>query len=236
MGIVEDIVNVVEEYLGTDYEDIELSGIPTIENIGFGKKVYTRKLTTFSIDLRGSTQLLFDHHRKTVAKIHKAFLTAITMTIRKFGGEVRDFQGDAILAFWEAKYKREVQSAVRAAFAIRWLISVKLASYFKKYEDQLKYGIGVDFGEVCIARVGIKRNVNYNGLIYVGKSVNFAVAMSNDQFNSSKIMISPDVYSCLDNSHIVSGRTNENVWVDGNLIWNNKNWPVKYSTYYWSFN
>ena len=234
MGDVEDIVNKVEEYLDTDYEAINLSGIPTIDNIGFGKKVYTRSLTTFSIDLRKSTQLLFDHHRKTVAKIHKAFLTAITMTIKKYGGEVRDFQGDGILAFWDAQFQYQIRNAVRAAFAIRWLISIKLAKYFKKYENQLNYTIGVDFGDVCIARVGIKRNVNYNGLIYVGKSVNFAVAMSNDQSSSPKIMISTAVYNNLDNDHILS-KKRENMWKDGSLVWNGKRQSIKHSTYYWGF-
>ena len=183
---VEDIVNNVKTCLAPNYKAVKLNGIPTINNIHFGKKVYTRRLTTFSIDLRRSTQLLFDHDRTDVAKIHKAFLTGATRVIERHGGKVRDFQGDSILAFWETS-PSHISNAVKAALGIRWLISIELKKEFKKYENQLKYVIGIDTGDVSIARVGVKGNVDYNGLIYIGESVNFAVAMANDRENSPKL-------------------------------------------------
>jgi len=237
MGKIEDIENVIKDYLDGDYEIINLNGIPTVDNIGFGKKAYKINLTTFSIDLRKSSQLLFDHHKQTAGKIHKAFLTAIVKTIRNYGGEIRDFQGDSILAFWGANSQSQIQKAVRAAFAIKWVLSDKLDIYFKKYES-LNYGIGIDYGEIYIIRAGEKRNPNYNDLVYIGKSVNFAVAIANQAERPKCIEISRRTYDNLNDELIYTKDewgNKKNMWYESTVNWNNKEYLTTRSSFHWEF-
>jgi len=237
MGIVDDIENTIKEYLEGDYEINPFDGIPTIDNVTFGKKAYKTEMTTFSIDLRKSSQLLFDHQNQTTGKIHKAFLTATAKTIQYFGGEIRDFQGDSILAFWKGKNKPDIQAAVRAALAIKWLLSKRLKNYFQKYTE-LNYGIGIDNGDIYVVRAGIKRNPNNNDLVYIGKSVNFAVAIANKAENPNNIEISPIVYNNLnDDLWYANDKLGNkvNMWRNGNTGWNNKNYPTYYTNYRWEF-
>lgn len=237
LGVVEDIENKISDYLDGDYEIIEIGGIPTIDNIAFGKKAYKTELTTFSIDLRRSSQLLFDHHKQTSGKIHKAFLTATASIIRHYGGQIRDFQGDSILAFWGGFNKPDIQKAVRAAFAIKWMLSTKLKKYFNQYTE-LDYGIGIDNGDVYIVRAGIKRNPNNNDLVYIGKSVNFAVAIANQAKNPYTIEVSSLVYKNLNDDLYYSVDklgNKKNMWKDGTVTWNKRKYNTYYTTYNWGF-
>ncbi len=183
--------------------------------------------------MRKSSQLLFEHHKQTAGKIHKAFLTAIAQTIKHHGGQIRDFQGDSILAFWDGKYQKDLRNAVKAAFGVRWLLSTKLKKYFEKYTE-LDYGIGIDYGEVYVFRAGIKRNPDNNDLVYIGKSVNFVVAIANQACLPSAIVISSDTHHNLDDNLKISSK-GYNMWEDGTIYWNGKNYDIKQTAYYYSF-
>lgn len=228
VGIIENIDNKVKSYLDGDYQIIDFNGIPQIYNVAFGKKAYKTSLITFSIDLRKSSQLLFDHPEKTAGKIHKAFLTVIVETIRHFGGHVRDFQGDSILAFWGAQKQGAIRNAVTAALGIRWLLTTKLKKHFEKYTT-LDYGIGIALGEVYVLRAGIKQNPNNNDLVYIGKSVNFAVAIANQAKLPACIEVSRKLFKKLTEDLKYGADKSGNkeyMWEKNTVEWND----VKYAT------
>lgn len=233
MGKVNDIENRIKDYLDRDYEITEFKGVPSINNVDFGKKALKTKLITFSIDLRKSSQLLFKHHKQTAGKIHKAFLTAIAQTIKHHGGEIRDFQGDSILAFWNGNYQNDIRKAVKAAFGVKWLLTTKLKKYFENY-TKLDYGIGIAYGEVYVFRAGIKRNPDNNDLVYIGKSVNFAVAMANQACRPSAIVISSNTHYNLDDALKISSK-GSNMWKKGTIFWNGKNYDIKKTSYHITF-
>lgn len=234
MGFVEDLTNKVRDYLSGDYEIVETKGIPSVDNVSHGKKAKKMNLCAFSIDLRKSSDLLFQHQKQTAGKIHKAFLAVASSVVLKYGGKIRSFQGDSILVFWPANLKSQINDAVKAAMAIKWFLSSKLSSLFEKY-SKLDYGIGIDWGEVFIVRAGISRDSNNNDLVFIGKCVNLAVAIANQAKAPENIVVSFRVYNNLEDNLKYATKNNNkvNMWNDGNVVWNNKSYDTKLTNYYW---
>ncbi|MBA7653907.1 hypothetical protein ES703_61772 [subsurface metagenome] len=154
--------------------------------------------------------------------------------VLKYGGKIRSFQGDSILVFWPANLKSQIMDAVKAAMAIKWFLSSELSSLFEKY-SKLDYGIGIDWGEVFIVRAGISRDSNNNDLVFIGKCVNLAVAIANQAKAPKNIEVSLSVYNNLEDSHKYATKNNNkvNIWNDGTVVWNNKRYDTKLTSYHW---
>ena len=234
MGFVEDLTNKVRDYLSGDYDITETKGIPTVDNVSHGKKAKKIKLCAFSIDLRKSSDLLVQHQKQTAGKIHKAFLAVASSVVLKYGGKIRSFQGDSILVFWPANLKSQINDAVKAAMVIKWFLGTKFSSLFEKY-SKLDYGIGIDWGEVFVVRAGISRDSNNNDLVFIGKCVNFAVAIANQAKTPKNIEVSLSVYNNLEDNHVYATKNNNkvNMWRDGSVEWNNNNYNTKLTGYHW---
>lgn len=154
--------------------------------------------------------------------------------VLKYGGKIRSFQGDSILVFWPAYKKYQIMDAVKAAMVIKWFLSSELSSLFENY-SKLDYGIGIDWGEVFIVRAGISRDSNNNDLVFIGKCVNFAVAIANQAKAPENIVVSFLVYNNLEDNLKYSTENNNkvNMWNDGNVVWNNKRYDTKLTNYHW---
>ena len=232
MGYIEDLRNKVKDYLSGDYEIMETKGIPTVDNVSHGKKAKKIKLCAFSIDLRKSSDLLIQHQKQTAGKIHKSFLAVASTVVLKYGGRIRSFQGDSILVFWPANTKSQIRDAVRAAMEIKWFLSYEFEILFEKYTE-LDYGIGIDWGDVFVIRAGISRNANNNDLVFIGKCVNFAVAIANQASSPGNIEVSTSVYKNLDDNHKFDKKKNKNMWEDGTVKWNGQFYNTKITNYRW---
>lgn len=238
MGYITDLDAKIKSYLEGDYEIIETDTIPSPENVAFGKKAYKIKLTAFCIDLRKSTDLLQIHDKETCGKIHKAYLTIASKIITENGGQLRSFNGDSVLAFWPANYKSEIESAVKAAFQLKWALDIKFSKYFAPY-SKLDFGIGIDWGIVYIIKAGLPRNDNNNDLVFLGMCVNYACMIANQGHSPHHIEISTDTYANL-RDHWIYGNNNqglkENMWIDGSINWKNKIWKTKCTSWHQKIN
>ena len=233
MGFVEDLENKVSDYLSGSYEVSETKSIPSVEQVSFGKKAKKMDLCAYCIDLRKSTDLLTSHQKQTCGKIHKAFLTVAASVVLKYGGEIRSFNGDGLLAFWPANLKSQIQDAVRCAMVTKWLLDVKLSKYFENYE-KIDFGIGIDWSEVFIIKTGISRNTNNNDLVFIGKCVNYATEIANQAHGSYHVEISPDIYSNLGDSLLygISNGNKVNMWKDGVVNWKDEKHDSKITAWY----
>ena len=234
MGINEDITNKVEEYLDAEYDISELDHIPSVEEVPFGNYAKKIKMCVFYIDLRKSTDLLFSHQRLTAGKIHKSFLYTVSKIVNYFGGYIRSFNGDSLLAFWPANYKSEITSCVRAAMTTKFMLDIELKPKFNKYEE-LDFGIGIDWGEVYIVRAGLPRDPNKNDLIFLGKCVNFAVAIGEQAKSPNHVEISVNTYNNLEDGGIFSNINDISVdiWKDGVMTWQGQSYSTKLTSWYW---
>lgn len=234
MSLADDIKTNVADYLAGDYEVTEGRVLPSVEDVPFGKVAKKMNLCVLYIDLRHSTDLLFLHNKQTAGKIHKAFLYTVSAVIRNFDGQIRSFNGDSVLAFWPASYKSEITSCVRAAMTAKWLLGVELSPLFEGYE-KLDFGIGVDWGEVFIVRAGLPREANNNALVFIGRCVNFAVAIGEQARGPDHVEISQVTYSNLEDDAVRGTKDGQKVdmWRNGIVNWQGKDNGTKLTSWYW---
>ncbi len=191
------------------------------------------KLCAYCIDLRNSTELLTIHQKQTSGKIHKAFLTIASRVVLENGGEIRSFNGDGLLAFWPAYNRSQISTAVKCAMTTKWLLDIKLSTFFEKYE-KLDFGIGIDWSEVYILRAGISRNANNNDLVFIGKCVNFATTIANQAKSPYHVEISLAVYNKLEDNWAYGDSNGEkvNMWKDGIVEWKEDKYDSKITKWY----
>jgi adenylate cyclase len=227
----------VRDFLAGDYDVQETKTIPSPEDVHFGKLAKKMNLCVFYIDLRRSTDLLFSHQKQTAGKIHKAFLHTVASVVLNNGGYIRSFKGDSLMAFWPANYKTEIGSAVKAAMQVKWVLAEKLKPLFAAYEE-IDFGIGIDWGEVYILRAGIPRDANNNDLIFMGKCVNFAVAIGDQAKGPNHIEISQITYENLLDD-VRYGKTKEgeqvDMWKECSVQWKGEKRPTRCTTWHWRF-
>lgn len=199
MATATEIHNKVKEYLVPgQYEITEIDYIPNIDDsrIAFGSKGVKLKASVLYLDMRGSTDVIKQHHKYTVAKLQKAYLHVAAQVVSDNGGYVRSFNGDGILAFFPKDLKDTIYNAVKAAMQIKYMLVVKSKTEFERYHS-IDFGIGIDHGELFVTRVGTPRNSNNNDLSWIGLPVNTAVRLGDKAMGPNHVCISDFVYNNL---------------------------------------
>lgn len=171
------LVQRINSYLYDSYRINDIDYIPTIDNITLGNQVYRSRLCTLCIDMRDSSDLIKVQGNQVSGQIHKAFLTIVTHIIRQNGGRIRSFQGDSVLAFWKTD-RNQLNLAMKSSMLMKKYLTEDFFDNFNEF-GKLDFGIGLDLGEVYVLRVGDTYSADNNDLIFIGKSVNFAVAIAN---------------------------------------------------------
>ena len=73
-----------------------------------------RRLTTLFVDIAGSTRLLVQHPPETALGVVQRFMRLVTEVALAYCGDVKDFEGDGALLYFES-----TAEATQAALAIR---------------------------------------------------------------------------------------------------------------------
>ncbi|MBP2215117.1 adenylate/guanylate cyclase domain-containing protein [Arthrobacter sp. CAN_C5] len=150
-------------------------------------------------DLAGSSKMANSLHKETTAKIIRAYINTASRILRNFGGEIRSFDGDRVMAIFMGVDKET--KAVRAALAINWAVFEVLRPKIKEsWSDGEKFanichGIGIDTGEALIVRGGVR---DRNDLISIGKAPNRAAKLSEIR-DAYQLTITSEVYEAMDN-------------------------------------
>ena len=193
--------------------------------------------TTLFIDMRGSTDVLNRHNRSSMAKIYKCYFHAIVTIAKSLGGEVRSFNGDGMLVFFQGTTKDSLSNAVKAAMKMKFMLAVDEGGIRKKMDTYSSpdFGIGIDDGKILCTKVGIYGG-NNRDLVWVGNAVNKAVKIGDKQENPKHIGISSYVYNNLNDD--VKFTTVETPWGSKQTIdmWEKVTYDLQYNgnleTYY----
>ncbi|MGW3483330.1 adenylate/guanylate cyclase domain-containing protein [Rhodococcus indonesiensis] len=130
-------------------------------------------------DLADSSTIAQSLKKETAAAIIRAFVNSATRILRNYGGEIRSFDGDRVMAIFVGDDKN--RKAVRAAYAINWaVIDVIRPAIQKGWSDganfcNIGHRVGIDTGESLVVRGGARNN---NDLISVGGAPNIAAKLS----------------------------------------------------------
>lgn len=235
----EGIVSKVKEIIDGSFEVTDITDVPDIDDsrLTFGNKGLRFEATTLYIDMRGSTSVLNNHNRTTVAKIHKAYFHTIVTVAKSLGGEVRSFNGDGMLVFFQGTSKYTLSNAVESAMKMKWLLSSSDSEVKKKMEkfSTVDFGIGIDDGKIVCAKVGIA-GANNRDLVWIGNAVNKSVKVG-DKLHGN-IGISSYVYSNLEDRVKYAAEkdiwgNNVNMWQSAYFEYNGKQELYYYTTYHW---
>jgi class 3 adenylate cyclase len=130
-------------------------------------------------DLRGFSQLVATNPRRQVLLVLDAFVSEMVRAAREMNGEVVDCAGDRVMAiFWRPYGDRSVSpihDAIKCAFWMQTIVNRALNSVLINASlPSLGCGIGIDYGTVVVARVGIR---NRNKMVFLGSAANWAARL-----------------------------------------------------------
>ncbi len=104
-----------------------------------------RRLTTLFVDIAGSTRLLAHHSPETVLGLVQRFLRLVTEVALAYCGDVKDFEGDGALLYFES-----TAEATYAALAIRAALACGACEATIPVEARMSLSVG----DVVVGVVG----------------------------------------------------------------------------------
>lgn len=244
MGLYQNIYDKVKSILDEKFEVEDVTCVPDIANakLTFGNKGLQFEATVLYIDMRGSTEILNKHTNPVVAKIHMAYFHTIVKIANSLGGEVRSFNGDSMLVFFQGTTKLTLSNAVIAALKIRYMLADSksgINELLTKYTP-IDFGIGLDDGKILCTKIGIGGDSNNKDLIWIGNAVNKAVKISDTRNSPYHIGISSYVYSNLTDAakfapgkDIFGNDIKVNMWESSIFTYNGQTETYYYSSYEW---
>jgi len=124
MALKDDIKTKVKAILDEKFVVTDVTYVPRIDDskLTFGNTGLKFTGSVLFIDLRGSTKVLNNHNRTTVAKLHMVFFHTIVKIANNNNGHVRSFNGDSALIFFHGDYKETISTAVICAMKIKYII------------------------------------------------------------------------------------------------------------------
>lgn len=244
MGLKQDIIDNVKSIIESNFTFEDVTYVPELSNpkLTFNSTGLKFEATTLYIDMRNSTETLNRHNKPTIAKIHKAYLYTTVKITKALNGEVRSFNGDSVLAFFQGTTKKSLSNAVKAAMQIRYMIANTdsgINNLLGKY-SAVNFGIGLDYGKVLCAKVGVGGNDNTKDLIWIGNSINKSVVISDECSTPTYIGISKLVYNNLldevkfgDQKNYFGQMEKVDMWTASNIQYNGKTETFYKTTWFW---
>ena len=171
------------------------------ETLKLGGKRET--LTLFFSDIEGFTTISTQMDAERVAQFLNDYLGLLSDAIMALGGTIDKYEGDAIIAFWNAPLpqREHAELAVTAALKCQQLLEARNPYYLETYGHAVKTRFGIHTGEVIIGNLGTEKRFDYT---FIGDAGNLAARLesANKQFGSY-VMISettraalPDTFYC----------------------------------------
>lgn len=130
-------------------------------------------------DLADSSGLAQRVRQEVAANIIRAYVHPAAKTFRSFGGEIRSFDGDRVMAIFVGDQKNGF--AVRAALALNWAVDKVINPImFETWSDisgiwRMRHAIGVATGEALLVRGGVFGD---SDMLSIGSAPNVAAKLS----------------------------------------------------------
>ena len=144
-----------------------------------------RELTIFFSDVQGFTSLSEELTPDELIQILNQYLGEMTDIITGSGGTVDKYEGDAIIAFWNAPLDvpDHPAVAVRAALQCQRRLAEVRSEFKRRVGKELHMRIGLNTGEAVVGNMGSKNRFDYTML---GDAVNLAARLegNNKQFGT----------------------------------------------------
>lgn len=244
MSLKDDIRNKVKTILDDTFNVTDVSYVPKIDDskLTFGNTGLKFTGSALFIDMRGSTDVLNKHNKTTVAKLHMCFFHTIVKIANYFDGNVRSFNGDSALIFFQGNSDFTISTAVKCAMQIKYMISNSESGInvlLKKYSE-LNFGIGIDHGDILCTKVGIGGEHNRD-LFWIGNCVNKSTVLGDHACCPNHISISNSVYTNLldwakygKSKDSWGNEIDVDMWKECSFTYNNNYEKYYYTSWFWT--
>lgn len=243
MALKEDIKSKVKAILDERLVVTDITYVPKLDDpkLTFGNTGLKFTGSSLFIDIRGSTEILNNHNKPVVAKLHMAFFHTIVKIANSLDGNVRSFNGDSSLIFFQGNYKETLSTAVKCAMQIKYMIDNSeegINELLKKY-SKLNFGIGIDHGNILCTKVGVGGDHNRD-IFWIGNPVNKSTVLGDNSKKPNHISISKYVYDNLLDWAKYGKRKNYfgqeedvDMWTRGVFTYNGTNQYYYYTSWHW---
>lgn len=243
MDLKDDIRAKVKAILAERFEVTDVTYVPKIDDpkLTFGNTGLKFTGSSLFVDLRGSTSVLNTHNKPIVAKLHMAFFHTIVKIANGLNGNVRSFNGDSALIFFQGNLKLTLSTAVKCAMNIKYMIDNSeggINDLLEKY-SKLDFGIGIDHGNILCTKVGVGGEHNRD-IFWIGNPVNKSTVLGDNSKSPNHIAISSYVYeNLLDwaKYHVIKNHFGHeekiDMWTRSVFIYNDQSQYYYYTNYYW---
>ncbi|MCA1753601.1 MAG: adenylate/guanylate cyclase domain-containing protein [Spirochaeta sp.] len=174
------IKSAFQQYLSPDVIENLLSD-PERLRLGGERRV----LSIFFSDLQGFTGISEKLSPEELTSLLNEYLSAMTDVIHEEGGTVDKYEGDAIIAFWNAPLEQEDHPvrAVRAALHCQQALAELRPAFATRTGADLYMRIGMNTGAAVVGNMGSRTRFDYTML---GDAVNLAARLEgvNKQFGT----------------------------------------------------
>lgn len=144
-----------------------------------------RMLSVFFSDLEGFTSISEGLDPGTLTVLLNDYLSAMTDIIHEEGGTVDKYEGDAIIAFWNAPLEQpdHARCCVRAALRCQDRLADLRPVFRERLGRDLKMRIGINSGLAVVGNMGSRTRFDYT---MIGDAVNLASRLEgiNKQFGT----------------------------------------------------
>ncbi|HLB48467.1 MAG TPA: adenylate/guanylate cyclase domain-containing protein [Anaerolineales bacterium] len=175
------------------------------------------ELTVLFSDIRGFTTMSEQMAPEEIVDMLNEYLGVMTDVIYKHGGTIDKYEGDLIMAFFNAPIPQpdHARRAVEAAIDMRLTLDKLKAKWAKEGDRPTHFdmGIGLNTGDVFVGLIGSEKRINYT---CIGDSVNIASRVQDltkdvkwplliTEFTYAKVK---DHFDCqFAEAHMVKGKT-----------------------------
>jgi len=144
-----------------------------------------RELTIFFSDIQGFTTISESLSPEELTHLLNDYLSEMTDIIQQEGGTIDKYEGDAIIAFWNAPvpYEDHPVRAVRAALRCQSRLAELRPGFTERCGREIYMRIGLNSGPAVVGNMGSKTRFDYTML---GDAVNLAARLEgiNKQFGT----------------------------------------------------
>jgi adenylate cyclase len=174
------IKNAFRQYLSPDVIE-QIIEHPDRLKLGGERKM----LSIFFSDIEGFTGISEGLDPESLTHLLNVYLSAMTDIIHEEGGTVDKYEGDAIIAFWNAPLTQSDHAVrcVRAALRCQAKLAEMRPSFRESLGKDLKMRIGINTGYAVVGNMGSHSRFDYT---MIGDAVNLASRLEgiNKQFGT----------------------------------------------------
>ena len=154
-----------------------------------------RYVVSMFVDMRGSTQIAADQLPFDTVFVVNRFLAVVAQAVTQAGGQVNQYLGDGLLALFGivASPPTACRQALHAAAMVGANVERLNRQFAAAGRDPIKFGIGINGGEVIVGDVGYGEDISFTAL---GDAVNIAARLQDmTKELACQLVVSDEVFT-----------------------------------------